>query len=308
MGDRSDLNLYVAKWIFRRRPFSSKPRSPPGLTPNGSVRVLEPLSARAQAPRLASWLSMEPVDHYGYWHAQALPRRVSSTGREVHLRLIEPHLRPGGSVLDAGCGAGRFLELLNGRDRDLALVGADFSPLPLETARRKGGSRSHRANFEVAMPFADDIRHRQRRPGHGAHLQPRSLCRELRRVLRDDGHLVLSTPNLCAWFNRLLVPVGVQPIFYESSTESSLVGGGSPATLQARDASRGSRAPVHAARALRPARTRGFSIVETRGAVFDEGLPPRLLPFDRAFALKPSLAALLVVLARRTGLPAQPVG
>ena len=45
----------------------------------------------------------------------------------------------------------------------------------------------------------------------------------------------------------------------------------------------------------------GFAIAAKRGALFDEGLPAPILPLDRAFALRPSLASLLVVLARRGG-------
>ena len=119
----------------------------------------------------------------------------------------------------------------------------------------------------------------------------------------DDGHLVLSTPNLCAWFNRLLVrPLGVQPIFYETSTESSLVGAG-----VLRRFKRGEHPVGHVRlftlRALSDLLGRaGFSIVEARGAVFDKGLPPRLLAgLTAPSRSRPSLASLLVVLARRTG-------
>jgi hypothetical protein len=38
-----------------------------------------------------------------------------------------------------------------------------------------------------------------------------------RRVLRPGGVLLLSTPNLAAWFNRSLVLLGVQPVFSEVS-------------------------------------------------------------------------------------------
>ena len=248
---------------------------------------------------------MEPVDHYGYWHGAGSTQRDLLDREKVHLRLIEPHLRPGGSVLDAGCGDGRFLELLSGQAPDLTLVGADYSPLPLEAAREKGFA-VERANFEVALPFENGQFDLVNAAQVLEHIyNPDLFVGELRRVLRDDGHLVLSTPNLCAWFNRVLVPFGVQPIFYETSTESSLVGAGALRRFK-----RGEHPVGHVRlftlRALSDLLERaGFSIVEARGALFDEGLPPRLLRLDRAFALKPSLASLLVVLARRTGGGAQ---
>src|SRR6185437_13075429 len=40
---------------------------------------------------------------------------------------------------------------------------------------------------------------------------------EARRVLRPGGSLLLSTPNLAAWYNRGLLALGIQPIFSEVS-------------------------------------------------------------------------------------------
>ena len=40
---------------------------------------------------------------------------------------------------------------------------------------------------------------------------------EARRVLRPGGILLLSTPNLAAWFNRGLLGLGIQPVFSEVS-------------------------------------------------------------------------------------------
>jgi 2-polyprenyl-3-methyl-5-hydroxy-6-metoxy-1,4-benzoquinol methylase len=243
---------------------------------------------------------MEPVDHYGYWH-QSGTRRSDLLDRErVHLELLDQHLQPGTSVLDAGCGDGRFLELLNRQWRDLTLVGADYSQLPLEAAGKRG-FEVHRANFEAALPFEDEQFDVVNAAQVVEHIyNPDLFLRELRRVLRHDGHLVVSTPNLCAWFNRVLVPLGVQPIFYESSTESTMVGAGILRRFK-----RGDRPVGHVRlftlRALSDLLERaGFEIVKAHGSVFDEGVPPRLLPVDRAFALRPSLASLLVVLARPT--------
>ena len=41
---------------------------------------------------------------------------------------------------------------------------------------------------------------------------------EFKRVLRPNGRIIITTPNLAAWYNRLLLLVGMQPIHSEVST------------------------------------------------------------------------------------------
>lgn len=48
---------------------------------------------------------------------------------------------------------------------------------------------------------------------------PERLLRECRRVLRPNGILVCTTPNLAAWFNRFILAAGRQPIFTETGSE-----------------------------------------------------------------------------------------
>lgn len=51
---------------------------------------------------------------------------------------------------------------------------------------------------------------------------PDALLREIRQLLSDDGILVLSTPNLGYWVNRLLLLVGISPLYLENSAEVKL--------------------------------------------------------------------------------------
>jgi 2-polyprenyl-3-methyl-5-hydroxy-6-metoxy-1,4-benzoquinol methylase len=48
------------------------------------------------------------------------------------------------------------------------------------------------------------------------------VIREIRRVLQDEGYLIISTPNLASWANRILLPLGLQPLFTETSSEINL--------------------------------------------------------------------------------------
>jgi ubiquinone/menaquinone biosynthesis C-methylase UbiE len=51
---------------------------------------------------------------------------------------------------------------------------------------------------------------------------PDRLVREAHRVLTLGGWLVVSTPNLVSWANRVLVPLGIQPLGTETSSEIAL--------------------------------------------------------------------------------------
>ena len=51
---------------------------------------------------------------------------------------------------------------------------------------------------------------------------PDLMLAEIRRVLTPAGRLLLSTPNIVGWANRVLVPLGIQPLFTETSSEVHL--------------------------------------------------------------------------------------
>ena len=47
---------------------------------------------------------------------------------------------------------------------------------------------------------------------------PDFAVEEFKRVLRSDGKILITTPNLGAWYNRLALLVGIQPVHTEVST------------------------------------------------------------------------------------------
>jgi hypothetical protein len=114
-------------------------------------------------------------------------------------------------------------------------------------------------------------------------------------VLKPGGHIILSTPNLACLPNRLLLPLGIQPLFSEVS-ETTVLGrvlrllgeGGTPV----------GHLRLYTKRALlRYLGSQGFEVQVVRGAGFRwNGL---LSQVEKAIAVAPSLAMILVVMARK---------
>ncbi len=122
-----------------------------------------------------------------------------------------------GSTLDVACGRGHLLDRL----ADRGLVGLHGLDVFEDVA-------SPRWEYDVAdvtgrLPFDDGVFDCVVAGEIIEHVpDPDGLLREIRRVLRPGGLLVLSTPNMVSWANRVLVPLGVQPLGTETSSEIAL--------------------------------------------------------------------------------------
>ncbi|MEV0522431.1 methyltransferase domain-containing protein [Streptomyces sp. NPDC050439] len=140
------------------------------------TRVRDFFSARA-----ADWDSRFPDDGPAYRAAAA-----------------ELGLRPGGRVLDAGCGTGRALPALREAVGPSGVVlGADLTPAMLEAATRAGRDREgHLLLADVSrLPVRDASLDAVFGAGLISHLaDPAENLRELRRVVRPGGILALFHP------------------------------------------------------------------------------------------------------------------
>jgi 2-polyprenyl-6-hydroxyphenyl methylase/3-demethylubiquinone-9 3-methyltransferase len=128
------------------------------------------------------------------------------------LQRLLPHLKlsPSDRVVDFGCGAGNFAELIH--DRVLSVEGIDFSPDFVETAQRRAGERGirnvsyhcqdivefcseHADAYDVvtALDFSEHIYDEDfLRIFGGAH-----------RILKPGGNLYIYTPNLDFFYERM---------------------------------------------------------------------------------------------------------
>jgi SAM-dependent methyltransferase len=98
-------------------------------------------------------------------------------------------------VLDAGCGTGRFLEVLHILRPDLERVGVEWNSAAANRARHKSGATVVRGSVN-ALPFSDaafDAVVAADVLCHAA-VDPDLALPELRRVLRPGGRVVVNMP------------------------------------------------------------------------------------------------------------------
>ena len=192
-------------------------------------------------------------------------------------------------VLDLGCGAGTTTLQLVPRRSDVSVVGADISPSALSTYVRATANPAVRVDAE-ALPFADDSFDIVITDDVIEHLRDTDrFARELRRVLRPTGWLLLSTPNLAAWFNRLGLLAGLQPAFSEVSYERVFGRPGSEIVGHLRLFTWRSTVQF--------LEYHGFDVMDVKGARF-HAITGAAATVDRAMSHIPALAGNTAVVAR----------
>jgi SAM-dependent methyltransferase len=193
-------------------------------------------------------------------------------------------------ILDLGCGDGTAAGLAARHNPGHRMIGLDWSAGSLRQARRLGLT-AVRAGIDVALPVASGAADVVIMSELIEHLvDTDAALEEVHRVLKPGGSLLLSTPNLAAWYNRGLVALGVQPVFSEVSLYGVY---GRPGQVVA------GHLHLFTRRALvQFLAARGFGSVRVTGARYHD-VPRPLRPLDRAFCAWPAAASILLVHARR---------
>jgi SAM-dependent methyltransferase len=197
-----------------------------------------------------------------------------------------------GSLLDIGCGDGSFVARFK---RRCEVIGIDVSQRAVALAKRTGiDARRVDISCEV-LPFEDqyfDVVYMGDIIEHL--LNPDFAITEVFRVTRSKGFLVLSTPNLASWLNRLLLLFGMQPLFSEVSTVRHFGRHGR------RDFTPVGHLRLFTCNALKEFLTYyGFTITRLEGAPH-EGLPVFLKQSDNIISRIPSLASIIIVAAQKS--------
>jgi len=200
---------------------------------------------------------------------------------------------PGTAVIvDVGCGDGLAAAVAADVNPGHRIVGVDWSAAALRQARARGLAVVRAGLDGSGLPLASASADVVIMSEVIEHLvDTDSALDEAFRILRPAGSLLLSTPNLAAWYNRGLLALGVQPVFSEVSLRGVY---GRP----------GSQVAGHLHMFTRRALTglltaRGFDPVKVTGARYHD-VPKPLRPLDMAFCSWPSAASILLVHARKT--------
>ncbi|MEV0444389.1 class I SAM-dependent methyltransferase [Streptomyces spectabilis] len=204
---------------------------------------------------------------------------------------LGPATRGARVVLDVGCGDGSAARVAAPLLAGHRVIGVDWSQ---DALRRASGHLPYVVRGELTdggLPFASGSVDAVLFSEVVEHLvDPDSALDELRRVLRPGGHLMLSTPNLAAWYNRGLLLAGVQPVFSEVSLRAIHGRPGREVVGHLR---------LYTARALREfVAASGFDVVRLAGAPF-HGVPRPLRGLDRLACAVPGAASILLLHARK---------
>jgi SAM-dependent methyltransferase len=157
-------------------------------------------------PGLAAMAAHYPADYASYQiGGQRRADRLAAWAYEYGLwkrsRFVTRRKR-GGKLLDVGCATGEFLEHMR-RQGAWQVYGVEINPEVAATARRRHGlevfagaleaARYADAQFDV-VTLGDVLEH--------AH-DPAALLREIARILKPGGVVVIRVPNLNGWSARL---------------------------------------------------------------------------------------------------------
>ena len=197
---------------------------------------------------------------------------------------------------DIGCGDGMCTQVASSvcgstPGASVAIVGMDWSIAALKQARVRGLPVVRASADGAGLPLADSSVDVVIMSELIEHLvDPDATLDEAWRVLRPGGSLLLSTPNLAAWYNRVLLACGIQPLFTEVSLRGIYGRPGSEVVGHLRVFTR--RALIGLLSAV------GFVDIRITGAPYHD-VPGPLKPLDRLLCRTPSLASNLLAFGRK---------
>jgi SAM-dependent methyltransferase len=215
--------------------------------------------------------------------ARRQARMLTDVLRDAHGQAV---------IVDVGCGDGYATSVAAAVNRGHRFIGIDWSADALRQARGRGVTVLAAGVDGAGLPLASGVADVVIMSELIEHLvDTDSALEEAWRVLKPRGSLLLSTPNLAAWYNRGLLALGVQPVFSEVSLRGVF---GRPGSHVAGHLHMFTKRAISGLLSAR-----GFGSITVAGARYHD-VPRLLRPLDLAFCAWPSAASILLVHARKT--------
>lgn len=199
------------------------------------------------------------------------------------------------SVLDLGCAEGVLGSEIKKR-YGCDVFGIEINKNAIKQAQ-KMGVKVRAADLENKWPFPDnsfDVVMATQIIEHVINTD--NIILEAKRVLKKSGLLIITTPNLASWFNRIIFLFGFQPFYTEISLKDKTLGLKFTRNLTK------NREPIGHIRVFTLKGLRDlleyhqFKIAAVKGGSIYY-LPSFMKPVDNFFSRFPPLAADLIVVA-----------
>lgn len=201
-------------------------------------------------------------------------------------------------VLDVGCGDGRVLRGLKKAFPLWKLYGVDISQPNIKALLDEGFDVQLVDVSSEALPYQDDYFDLVLLFDVVEHLvDPDWALTQIRKVVRRNGFVLIKTPNLAFWINRIILLLGLQPLYTEVSTHKVV---GRKYTFLGQ----GNQVVGHLRIFTKPALVdfveyHGFKIVKILGLP-ENRLPLPLMILDRIISRRASMSTqLLAILKKR---------
>ena len=227
---------------------------------------------------------------YGKISSETLPPRL------IKVRKIFSKYRAR-RILDIGMGDGGFSVILKETVHAEGIYGVDISEKAVQIANKKG-IKASKANLNInPLPFKDEYFQAIHCGEVIEHLfDPDYLLDELYRVLKKNGILVITSPNLASWHGRIELLLGYQPYAHEVSLRYN-VGRIKRRVLE------GATGHIrsHTKKSLEELlRIHSFEVLALQGSFESSGFFPFPLNLiDRVFSFSPSFSDILIATARK---------
>lgn len=144
--------------------------------------------------------------------------RIQKRKIELVLNLLEEH--ENGKILDIGCGDGMISSLLAKRTK-AEIYGVDISSTAVRKANERGISAEVFNVDRDGFPFEENTFDAGFCGDLLEHLyDTENLLNNIYKIIKPNGYLIVSVPNIASWYNRGFLLLGMMPTWVESSLKT----------------------------------------------------------------------------------------